>query len=448
MAGNGDHGRLGLGGEGGCVNLRRVTAVGAAARPNDAHAHASASAAFAAAACRVACGGAHTAYIDAEGALWTFGMESSLGRKGGPVPARVPLPAAAVAVSAGHHHTLVVLDDGSLWAFGDNSEGQLGVGAAARDRAATPRPVEALGGERVVSVAAGGSHSLAATATGAVFAFGARRDGALGLGSPPGALRGLAARFLGARVAEDAQRYPAHVPGTGAGQPEASDGVQFCAAAVYAGHNHSAARTSRGAVYTWGRGRDYQLGHGEARGAQSSGRPRRIAQPEDGSGGAMGPIVGLALGSYHTLLVGGGGALFAAGSNEHGCLGTGDKPGWAHGAPARCAESDDNGGALRVVGASAGWKHSATVDDQGRLFTWGWGGSSGATDAFYSSGGQLARGSDRDRWEAREVKLGDDEHRRDHPRALAVSCGFNHTAVIVAGREAALVALDDAPSVV
>ena len=186
----------------------------------------------------------------------------------------------------------------------------------------------------------------------------------------------------------------------------------FFAARVAAGHHHSAALTDRGAVYTWGRGRDYQLGHGDH---ASTSRARRLR------GASTGPLAHIACGGYHTLLVGGGGGVWAVGNNEHGCLGTGAQPGTVHGEPERCVGLEGP----RVVSAAAGWKHSAAVDESGRLFTWGWGGSSGMVDAWASSGGQLCSGRDRDRWEAGQVEL------PQGARVTAVACGFNHTAAII-----------------
>ena len=79
-------------------------------------------------------------------------------------------------LACGALHTLLVLRGGSLWAFGEGTRGGLGLGverqvAAAPTRVATE---EAAEGVRVVfvGVAAGGGHSVALAADGAVFTWG------------------------------------------------------------------------------------------------------------------------------------------------------------------------------------------------------------------------------------------------------------------------------------
>ena len=101
--------------------------------------------------------------------------------------------------------------------FGCNASGQLGTGPSLTATAGrAPALVASLGDERVVSVAAGASHSLVATDGGAVFAFGSRKDGVLGKDEKrsflTGFLPGAAVRAMGAAPP---QHYPAQVPGTG-----------------------------------------------------------------------------------------------------------------------------------------------------------------------------------------------------------------------------------------
>ena len=98
-----------------------------------------------------------------------------------------------------------------------------------------PKKVEALVGQRVVAVSAGTAVSLAITADGAVWSWG---DGGLGkLGHGDAQIQLLPKKieaFAGQRVV-----------------------------AVSAGYNHSLSITADGAVFTWGKGEDGCLGHGE-----------------------------------------------------------------------------------------------------------------------------------------------------------------------------------------
>lgn len=91
-----------------------------------------------------------------------------------------------------------------------------------------------------------------------------------------------------------------------------------------------------------------------------------------------------------------------------------------------------------LMQVACGWRHNAGVID-GRLWTWGWGGSVGSDSAVFpqhtSSGGQLGLGSEFDYWKPTAVEELVDEEGRSLPAlhwsALSVSCGLNHTAAIV-----------------
>jgi hypothetical protein len=113
-----------------------------------------------------------------------------------PLPIR-SLAAAGVrgkSAAAGRQHTLVLDDGGRVWAFGDNARGQLGLGPARREPAATPAHVDAL--PPVASVHAGGDGSAAVGVDGELRVWGRGEGGALGTGDEedrwePGRVPGL-----------------------------------------------------------------------------------------------------------------------------------------------------------------------------------------------------------------------------------------------------------------
>jgi len=136
-------------------------------------------------------------------------------------------------VSAGAFHSLALTADGAVWSWGAGGDGRLGHGE--EQWKLLPKKVEALADRRAIAVSAGTLHSLAITADGAVWSWGNGLFGRLGHGD------------------EQNQLLPKKV--------EALAGQRVVA--VSAGYQHSLALTANGAVFTWGKGEYGCLGHGE-----------------------------------------------------------------------------------------------------------------------------------------------------------------------------------------
>ena len=182
----------------------------------------------------------HSLALTADGAVWSWG-EGNFGRLGHGdqqdqlQPKKIEAFAGqrVVAVSAGAYHSLALTADSAVWSWGAGFFGKLGQG----DQQAQwqPKKIEALAGQRVVAVSAGGFHCLALTADSAVWSWGKGGDGQLGHSD------------------EQMQLLPKKIE-TFAGQR---------VVAVSAGDSHSLAVTADGAVFTWGEGGHGCLGHGE-----------------------------------------------------------------------------------------------------------------------------------------------------------------------------------------
>jgi len=135
----------------------------------------------------VSAGQYHNLALTADGAVssWGFGGGGRLGHGDEQtqlLPKKVEAFAGqrVVAVSAGHSHSIAITADGAVWSWGGGSYGKLGHGDSQEQL--LPKKIEAFAGQRVVGVSAGGSHSLAITADGAVLTSGKGKDGYLGHG--------------------------------------------------------------------------------------------------------------------------------------------------------------------------------------------------------------------------------------------------------------------------
>jgi len=135
----------------------------------------------------VSAGGEYSFALTADGAVWSWGDggEGQLGHgdeQSQQLPKKIEAFAGqrVVAVTAGRWHSLALTAGGSVWSWGDRCYGRLGHGDW-RDQL-LPKKVEAFAGRRVVAVEAGGRHSIARTADGAVFTWGRGNYGCLGHG--------------------------------------------------------------------------------------------------------------------------------------------------------------------------------------------------------------------------------------------------------------------------
>lgn len=359
----------------------------------------------------VSAGGAHTAVVTDAGGLWTFGLNNhgQTGHASPPgskqpfvaEPREVILPDAIAAASAGESHTLALSNSGEVWAAGSNGDGQLGLGPKHGVSNPEFRLVQALKGERIVAVAAGGQHSLALSQDGRVYAWGHGHYGALGLGQHH--LRWEA--------------FPLPV--------QALAGVRV--RSITAGAFHSGAIDEDGQAWVWGHGGSWQLGMGLN---AHECLPQQLR--------ALRNLEQLCLGFSHSMSIGKHGEVAAWGTDENGSLGQGFR--W----PRLTSKVPEPVKGVRLRSGAAGWKHSAGVSQDGRLYTWGWGGAVGGggfTGDYDLGAGQLGHGDDMDQHEPKQVQrllygrgryrdlrmsVGDSAW-----HALAVSCGRNHTAAIV-----------------
>jgi len=176
-----------------------------------------------------------------------------------------------VSISAGFDHSIAITSDGSIWSWGDGEGGVLGHGDE-RDQA-LPKRIEAFADHHVIAASAGVNHTLAITAEGAVWAWGA----------DPRSWSNTLVGILGDGSRDLASFIPKKV--------EALAGQTFVA--VSAATEHSLALTADGAVWSWGCGENGVLGHGD----DEDRMPAKIATFDDRC------VVAVVAGDIHNLAV-------------------------------------------------------------------------------------------------------------------------------------------------
>lgn len=159
------------------------------------------------------------------------------------------------AVFCGVSHSMAVASTGAVYTWGNNASGQCGHrDSAVSDVVLSPRLVEGLKGVRVATMAGGWAHTIALTRCGQVFRFGGGYKGrCMGAAPPVGGIS--AVPTAGGILSEQDRTTPMKVCEGGLGSARVT--------AIASGWDHCMAVTDDGSLFTWGSGRDGQLGHGD-----------------------------------------------------------------------------------------------------------------------------------------------------------------------------------------
>ncbi|KUF83743.1 E3 ubiquitin-protein ligase HERC4 [Phytophthora nicotianae] len=203
------------------------------------------------------------------------------------VPVKLNVPERCKTVGCGSNHVLALTDSSRVIAWGWNRSGQVGA-AAIEDVVRVPTfvkfPIEDV---EIVEVAAGGMHSLAVDSRGRVWAWGCNTYGQLGI---------------------DFEVKQQHTPMLVALPADVR--VQH----VAAGWAHSALISTSGEVFTFGWGLYNQLGHGST---QNEHEPVLV----DALRGLDSDIVQVACGNWHTAALTASGDLYTWGWGKDSQLG-------------------------------------------------------------------------------------------------------------------------------
>lgn len=316
-----------------------------------------------------------------------------------------------VSLSCGGTHTLAATEDGLVWSWGFGWSGQLGNGN--RDAKSEPTVVnqllllKALSNNLPAQAEAGGDHSLALTAAGDVYAWGANLYGQLGFGYNSSAGPGGAGKSGVAGVAGESGDLRRRASSRALRDDDLPQELVAIPRLVVSFHErkvvqvatggaHSLALTADGRVYAWGRGSNGRLGTGaEAHCFE----PTRVHGLRD--------VTAVQCGWSHSLALREG-RVFAWGRGTDGRLGIGSE--------ADALVPTAVAGAIEghfVVRISGGFAHSAALTVTRQVFTWGWG-----------QFGQLGQGNTASRLVATEVKA------LEKAQVRVVECGSLHTAAV------------------
>lgn len=241
---------------------------------------------------KICVGTFHSLLIDKDGSLFSWGRASKgqLGhgadrRSNQGMPVRVDsMKEKTTDVACGRSFSLCLTEKGDVYSFGDGSDGALGLGD--KQRKPTPTKVEALSGKGVKQIAAGRDFSFAVCSDGKVFSWG-RSD-------------------YGQLAQNRSSRYVL--------SPREVVGLPGNVAKVSCGNLHGAAVTKDGKMYTWGMNQHGQLGVGTT---NNQGSPVQVESLEDKI------VVDVACGGGHTAALTSNGELWIWGRGRGGELGQG-----------------------------------------------------------------------------------------------------------------------------
>eukprot|EP00928_Gymnodinium_smaydae_P061148 TRINITY_DN45302_c0_g1_i1.p1 TRINITY_DN45302_c0_g1~~TRINITY_DN45302_c0_g1_i1.p1 ORF type:complete len:464 (+),score=109.26 TRINITY_DN45302_c0_g1_i1:68-1393(+) len=308
-----------------------------------------------------ACGSNHSAFV-VGGKLYTYGSNKyhQLGRKAGAEaeegagspPAPVVIEASdghrpsVRAVSLGAFHSAAITEGGALWTWGWGGSFWHGAGAlgqGTRDTEEVPALVTRFveQGEEVVQVACGSQHTVVLTNEGRLYSTGKGEFGRLGRGDTSDELD-----------FEEIEYF------TQSNDSILNPNDQTTIVKIGAGENFSAALSSNGELWVWGRNDYGQLGLGEeAMGDMYSAEryPRLVRSlPVEGH-----TIADFACGEHHLVVLTHSGAIYEWGNRlwlePHPVT-----------LPSRYAE-----GLKDIVKVAAGDKFSYALTAEGRLYSWG-----------------------------------------------------------------------------
>ncbi|KAK5650580.1 hypothetical protein RI129_001609 [Pyrocoelia pectoralis] len=260
------------------------------------------------------------------------------GQLGGIEGGKVKVPTVCEALSSlrpvqivGGEQTLTaVTADGKVYATGYGAGGRLGIGGT--DSVSVPTLLEPIQHIFIkkVAVNSGGKHCLALTADNDVYSWGEGDDGKLGHGSRNGCER--------PKVVEALQGY------------EIVD--------IACGGAHSAAITSSGQLFTWGKGRYGRLGHGDS---EDQLKPKLI----EALLGYRVTDVACGSGDAQTLCISDDDNVWSWGDGDYGKLGRGGSDG------CKVPMKIESLAGLGVIKVECGSQFSVALTRSGSIYTWG-----------------------------------------------------------------------------
>ncbi len=314
---------------------------------------------------QVSLGGGHSAALTSEGRLFTWG-DNSAGELGDgttrdkytptEITSRFSLATGdkIISVSLGYNYSAALTSSGRLFTWGYNWDGQLGDGTTTGDRTSnrsTPTEITSrislATGDKIIQVSLGNSHSAALTSSGRLFTWGYNEFGQLGVGirtrnrSTPTEITSRISLATGDKIIS-----------------------------VSLGYDHSAALTSNGRLFIWGRNDSGQLGDGTETQRYT---PTEITNHFSLSTGDK--IIQVSLGDVHSAALTSSGRLFTWGNNLYGQLGDGttisDRTTTERSTPTEITNRFSLATGDKIIQVSLGYNHSAALTSEGRLFTWG-----------------------------------------------------------------------------
>lgn len=223
----------------------------------------------------IAAGTGFSAAIKSDGTVWTWGKtESVLGRTGTSAPGQVDGISSATKIMCGENFA-ATLSGTTLYTWGANVCGQLGNGTTIE----SSTPVSVSGS--FTDISASKEHILAIATSGRLYSWGKNSVGQLGLNDKTNRTKPTLVNALGGTVVS-----------------------------IGTGYNHSMAILSTGMLYTWGEGRDGQLGNGLY---ETKRIPVRV--------GSLTNIISVTGGNDFTIALDGSGNMWSFGTNTYGQLG-------------------------------------------------------------------------------------------------------------------------------